>query len=390
MSSPSFPAASSASAPPSLSSALSADGAVAASVGPRNFPLILTRAEGAAIESLEGWVAAHQPELESLLARFGAILFRRFVRAPPPPSAGAPRPSPSPSAQLFSSFVSGFRGRQWTDLPYEHSLSYAVRAPVCARVCTTNEGRAGGLVWHHEQAQAPKHPRVVFFFAEEPAAAGCGGATGVTPSTAVVDALAAAHPAFLADCEAKGLVYRATLPPHDGASSGVGRSWRSFWRCDTQAQAEARMAALGYACKWEGDVLHMTTPALPAVVVASGRRTFFNQAIAQALGNAQSFAAVGGGGAPPALSDFLTLGDGAPVDVAALRFAAQVCDAHAYDIEWQRSDVAMIDNYLVMHARRPWSGDGPRVVLASLVDEPSAPLPVVGAVVNAPCASVTA
>ena len=40
-------------------------------------------------------------------------------------------------------------------------------------------------------------------------------------------------------------------------------------------------------------------------------------------------------------------------------------------------------SYLVMHARRPWSGDGPRKVLASLIMEPNAPLPVVGAVVNA-------
>ena len=70
------------------------------------------------------------------------------------------------------------------------------------------------------------------------------------------------------------------------------------------------------------------------------------------------------------LSRFLTLGDGSPADLAALRFAAQVADAHAYDVEWQRGDVALIDNYLVMHARRAWIGDGPRKVLASLVNEP--------------------
>ena len=264
---------------------------------------------------------------------------------------------------------------------------------------TPNEGRQGGLVWHHEQAQAPRHPRTLFFFCEAPAAAGCGGATGLAPSAAVHDALAAEHPAFLAAAAARGLVYRAALPPRDGAGeSGVGRSWRSFWRCQTRAQAEARMRELGYSFVWEAPaggegeeaLLRMTTPALPAVVQASGRRCFFNQAVAQALSNAACFAAVaeggGGGGGGPPLSDFMTLGDGSPVDLEALRCAARAADEHGYDVQWQCGDVALIDNYLVMHARRPWTGDGPRRVLASLVNEPAAPLPVAGAVVNPPAA----
>ena len=183
------------------------------------------------------------------------------------------------------------------------------------------------------------------------------------------------------------------------------------------------MRELGYTWAWEtgadGDVLRMTTPALPAVVQASGKLVFFNQAIAQALGNAQSFSAVGGGAGASAgaasLREYLTFGDGSDVDEAALRFAAEVADACAYDVEWQRGDIALIDkcgqraaaahgarmrdeahpspmrpaspfpsrSYLVMHARRPWVGEGPRKVLASLINEPSAPLPVVGAVVNA-------
>jgi len=413
-----------------LSSSLSCGGAVAASTGPGGFPLILTlapfdggaaaggddggdgdgdEAAAAAAAALGGtspgaWVAANQAELEALLAAFGAILFRGFVRAR---GSADPALAPTPAALGFSELVRGFSGARWQDLPYADSLSYAVRSEVCARVCTTNEGRLGGMVWHHEQAQAPRFPRCVFFFCEVPADAGCGGATGITPSTAVHEALAARHAAFLAGCAAKGLIYKARLPPSDaaGAGSGVGRSWRSFWRCETREQAEARMRALGYSWSWEGvagDVLRMVTPALPAVVTASGRKTFFNQAIAQALSNALWFAAVesraeGGASSEPApaaapasapeaapeaavarLGEFLTFGDGSPVDLEALRFAAKVADERAYDVQWERGDVALIDNYQVMHARRAWLGDGPRRVLASLVDEPDAPLPVSG------------
>lgn len=369
--------------PVELPASLAGGGAVRASSGAGGFPLVLELESADALgdAGAGAWVTAHQAELEALLARFGAVLFRGFVRAAEP--AAAAGAAPSAAALAFSDFVRGFRGERWADLPYEDSLSYAVRTAVCERVCTTNEGRLGGMVWHHEQAQAPRFPRVVFFFCEVPADAGCGGGTGITPSAAVHDALAREHPAFLAACAAKGLVYRARLPPSDsaGAGSGVGRSWRSFWRCEHKEHAEARMRELGYSWTWEGeagDVLHMATPVLPAVVEASGRKVFFNQAIAQALSNAKWFAEVSGEGAaaPSAekeaeqLSRFLTLGDGSPADLAALRFAAQVADAHAYDVEWQRGDVALIDNYLVMHARRAWIGDGPRKVLASLVNEP--------------------
>ena len=283
------------SSPLVLSAALSGGGAVAASTGPRSFPLILECGDPAALAGGAGaaaWVSAHQGELEALLSRFGAILFRGFVRdaateegvasAGVASAGGAPPPAPQASAAAlaFSAFVRGFSGARWADLPYADSLSYAVRSEVCERVCTTNEGRLGGMVWHHEQAQAPRFPRAVFFFCEVPAERGCGGGTGITPSAAVHDALAREHPAFLAACAAKGLVYRARLPPRDGASagSGVGRSWRSFWRCGSKAQAEARMRELGYSWQWEAapgaaeggeeDLLRMATPVLPAVVAA--------------------------------------------------------------------------------------------------------------------------
>jgi alpha-ketoglutarate-dependent taurine dioxygenase len=38
------------------------------------------------------------------------------------------------------------------------------------------------------------------------------------------------------------------------------------------------------------------------------------------------------------------------------------------DLLWEQGDVGLLDNKLVMHARRPWEGEaGARRVLASLV-----------------------
>lgn len=123
---------------------------VEATAGPKTtpdgvaFPLVLSHLPQPHDFSPRDWVVANKAEIFRLLARHGCILFRGF---------------PLPDAASFGSFVGGFE--ELADLPYEDSLSLAVRAPVCPRVCTTNEGRSGGLVWHHEQAAAPRYPSKV-------------------------------------------------------------------------------------------------------------------------------------------------------------------------------------------------------------------------------------
>lgn len=49
-----------------------------------------------------------------------------------------------PKAEEFDAFVKAFD--HYEDLPYEESLSFAVRLHVTGRVCTTNEGKKGGQV----------------------------------------------------------------------------------------------------------------------------------------------------------------------------------------------------------------------------------------------------
>ena len=45
--------------------------------------------------------------------------------------------------------------------------------------------------------------------------------------------------------------------------------------------------------------------------------------------------------------------------------AIALADELTFDIDWQTGDVALLDNFLVMHGRRTFSGE--RRVLASLV-----------------------
>jgi hypothetical protein len=69
-----------------------------------------------------------------------------------------------------------------------------------------------------------------------------------------------------------------------------------------------------------------------------------------------------------ALNMCLSFGDGSPISVAVLEKVRALCEANAVDLQWQSGDVALLDNFMVMHARRYWTGSaGTRKLLASLV-----------------------
>lgn len=62
-----------------------------------------------------------------------------------------------------------------------------------------------------------------------------------------------------------------------------------------------------------------------------------------------------------------TYGDGSPIDKSHLELALNIAEEMQVGIHWQKGDVVLIDNYAVMHSRRPWVGK--RTVVAALWDE---------------------
>lgn len=97
-------------------------------------------------DAVASWIRANRSQIDSALDKTGVVLFRGF---------------PLRSAEDFNTFVTAFDNFQ--DLSYDKSMSFAVRKRCTDRICTTNEGKSGGLVFHHEQAQTPLWPSHVFF-----------------------------------------------------------------------------------------------------------------------------------------------------------------------------------------------------------------------------------
>jgi len=304
------------------------------------FPLVLVCVSArATLTDAADWIRTQRDELGRRAHEHGAILFRGF---------------PLASAADFDAFVAAFGYRNF---PYDRSLSNAVRINRTERVFTANEAPPDAKIYlHHEMAQTPIYPSKLFFFCEQPA--GRGGATPLCRSDVLLDRLSDKARGFVQCCETKGLKYTNTMPPQADHGSGMGRSWQSTWSADRREEAESRMRSLGYSWQWLPDgSLRATTPRLPAVrPLDSGRKSFFNQLIAASHGWKDS---------RNHPSKSITFGDGSPLPTRDLRLAGALADEMACDIQWQRGDVALVDNFVTMHGRQTF--EGTRQVLASLV-----------------------
>lgn len=304
------------------------------------FPLVYSAQEPANdLAQAREWLTQNRDQLLEQLARHGAILFRGL---------------PVSSDIDFDSVIQSFGLKNFT---YAESLSNAVRRNRTERVFTANEAPASVSIYlHHEMAQTPIYPSKLFFYCEQ--AAESGGATPLCRSDILLQELEKAAPAFVGECRDKGVRYSNVMPADDDPESGQGRSWRSTLSSDEKSEAEAKLLKLGYEWEWlDQDSLRVTTAVLPAVrESANGRPVFFNQLIAAFRGWKD---------ARNAGQKSIRFGDDSEISLEAMAHAIELGDELSFDIPWQTGDVALVDNFLVMHGRRPFEGQ--RRVLASLI-----------------------
>ena len=126
-----------------------------------------------------------------------------------------------------------------------------------------------------------------------------------------------------------------------------------------QEAAELKLAELGNSWEWLADAaLRATTPILPAVRdLGDGSSSFYNQLIAAYLGWA---------GVRDDPSRALSFGDGSAIESKDLGKLVELAERHTFDLAWQDGDVALVDNYRVMHGRRAFSGERKRQVLVAM------------------------
>ena len=304
------------------------------------FPLVYAAEDSSStLKQVHDWLGENKERLLEQLSRHGAILFRGL---------------PVNSDSDFDSVIRSFGLKNFT---YAESLSNAVRRNRTERVFTANEAPASVSIFlHHEMAQTPIYPSKLFFYCEQ--AAHSGGATPLCRSDILLQELTKQAPEFVAACLKLGVRYSNVMPNIDDLESGQGRSWRSTLSTDDKSAAEDKLRKLGYQWEWlEQDSLRVTTAVLPAVrETDNGRQVFFNQLIAAFRGWKDT---------RNATEKSIRFGDDSAISTQAMAKAIHIGDELSFDIPWQSGDVALVDNFLVMHGRRPFEGQ--RRVLASLI-----------------------
>lgn len=303
------------------------------------FPLALAPLEEKqSHQSFITQLTTHKPALLALLDTHGAVLLRDF---------------PVASDLEFDAVVQAMGLDSFT---YAESLSNAVRHNRTERVFTANEAPPHVEIFlHHEMAQTPVFPSRLFFYCEQ--AAESGGATPLCRSDVLLQKLEAELPQFIDQCRKLGARYTNVMPAAADAASGQGRSWQDTLGAGNKEAAERKLQDLGYDWEWlADDSLRVTTAALPVVRKSrDGRDVFFNQLIAAFCGWQDS---------RNEARKSISFGDGSEIPTAAMERAVELSEEIGFDTPWQTGDVVLVDNFLVMHGRRPFTGT--RKVLAAL------------------------
>lgn len=292
------------------------------------------------IEEATTWISENLTALETELSYTGALLFRGF---------------PVTDAQTYDDFFSAFKYPNFT---YKESLSNAVRINYTEYVFTANEAPKDVEIYlHNEMAQTPLYPGRISLFCEE--AADQGGATVVCRSDEMYNQLITYDAETTNKLEQMGIKYTTFMPSEDKPESGQGRSWRSTLSVSNVEEAEDKLKELGYSWQWlEDGSLKAQTAALPAIrTLKNNRKVFFNQIIA---------AYQGWNGVKEDPSVALCFGDDTLFSKEYLNKVVSISESLSFDIDWQNGDVALVDNNLAMHGRRPYSGNTKRKVLVVL------------------------
>ncbi|MEE2644852.1 MAG: TauD/TfdA family dioxygenase [Myxococcota bacterium] len=309
------------------------------------FPLALAPSDRiSAVEPLERrlqlqrWLTENRSWLRSALQEHGAILLRGF------------------GLEGAQDFEETLDSAGFTATPYLGGAAPRERVRG-QRILTSNESPPEEPIpFHHEMAQTPNPPAYISFFCE--VAPQVGGETPIIYSPAICRRFREICPEFAQRVAELGVCYRRVMPAQDDPNSPIGRSWRSTFLCEEREEAEEKMRAAGMRWRWlEEESLETLSAPTPALRVdpRTGEEVFFNSMVAAYTGWQDE---------RNEATESLVCGDESPVDGAALLKTKAEMELLCAAIAWTKGDLLLIDNGLVMHSRRPFSG--PRRILASI------------------------
>jgi alpha-ketoglutarate-dependent taurine dioxygenase len=278
---------------------------------------------------LRGYLKANQDQLRQLMHEHGGLLFRGFDVE---------------SAEDFNACVAALDAQA-----FDYVGGNSPRTRVAGDVYTSTEYPASETIsLHNEMSYLPTWPRRLFFFSHT--AAATGGQTSLASSTDLLNAL---PDHVVGTFQDRKLNYVRNFP----ANMKLGKTWQATYGTEDREEAEQLIRAQGSACTWasNGDLRVTTRCDALTTHPDTGATVWFNQAEQwhpsalhselRKLFEARNM-----------LVHHCEHGDGSPIDEAQLDIIRSCANRNKLLFGWQKGDVLMIDNILMMHGREPFTG----------------------------------
>ncbi|ACU60869.1 TauD/TfdA family dioxygenase [Chitinophaga pinensis] len=307
------------------------------------FPLTI-RFDGASVEDFIAWYKSNRDWLDSNLLKSGAILVQGMD---------------IDSVDKFE-YITGSLGSKFRDYL---DGSYPRRNLKGHVYISTEYDSSYNITMHNELSYSAKWPTRLIFGCVIPP--GTGGETPLVDSRTIIDVMPAE---ILEEFERKQLRYIRNLH----AGQGMGPSWKDTFGTDDKAVVEQHCRSIDIQYEWKkNDGLRLIN-LRPATRIhpVTGEKVWFNQAdqyhpthfpeeVYKTLMRMSA-------GVEEDLPLFVSFGDGSKIPESTIHEIIRVIDTVTVVRPWEKGDFVIVENMLVAHGRKAYTGD--RKIVVSMVE----------------------